>query len=315
MAEDNGGSPLPRRVPGTKRGPGTGPLARPVLSDSDLQRIRAALDSAQAQAPRPRPSGRHPCPGEYAMRARERAARTHSTAGIAGCPAAHPAEEGSHRATSGRPRAQAGRGDGGDRAAAGGHRPARARRRHASWPAAGPRSAGPSGGAGRAARSPGRRQGQPGAGDGQPGGGTGRPEERAGRPGEGAAPWDEGTAPPPEAGTPETPPPPPQPAPPKSAPPTAPASPPPPARPRKRGRGRAIITGSAIATLVLLSAGSALLLTRHAGTSEGQARRQRRGGGPRPRRGLGCHPGRPGWPGLVRSGDVPGAPGTRRSRC
>ena len=53
MAEDTGGPHLPRRVPGTKRGPGTGPLARPVLSDSDLQRIRAALDSAQAQAPAP----------------------------------------------------------------------------------------------------------------------------------------------------------------------------------------------------------------------------------------------------------------------
>ena len=53
---------------------------------------------------------------------------------------------------------------------------------------------------------------------------------------------------------------------PKSAPPTAPASPPVPARPRRRGRGCAIITGSAIAMLVLLSAGSsALLLTRHSG--------------------------------------------------
>jgi hypothetical protein len=44
------------------------------------------------------------------------------------------------------------------------------------------------------------------------------------------------------------------------------APPPVPARPRKRGRGRGIITGSAIATLVLVSAGSsALLLTRHPG--------------------------------------------------
>ena len=53
MAEDKGGSPLPQRVPGTKRGPGTGPLTRPELSDSDLQRIRAALDSVQAQASAP----------------------------------------------------------------------------------------------------------------------------------------------------------------------------------------------------------------------------------------------------------------------
>ena len=49
MAEDKGGSPLPRRVPGTKRGPGTRPLTKPELSDSDLERIRAALNSAQAQ--------------------------------------------------------------------------------------------------------------------------------------------------------------------------------------------------------------------------------------------------------------------------
>src|SRR5215471_10657989 len=51
VAEDHGGLPLPRRVPGTKRGPGTGPLTRPVLSDSDMQRIRSALDSAHAEAP------------------------------------------------------------------------------------------------------------------------------------------------------------------------------------------------------------------------------------------------------------------------
>src|SRR5262249_30042676 len=53
VAEDKGGPPLPRRVPGTKRGAGTGPLARPVLSESDLQRIRTALDSAHAQEPAP----------------------------------------------------------------------------------------------------------------------------------------------------------------------------------------------------------------------------------------------------------------------
>jgi hypothetical protein len=67
---------------------------------------------------------------------------------------------------------------------------------------------------------------------------------------------------------PEVPPPPPKPAPSKAAPPTPPAPPPVPAPRRKRGRGRSIITGSAIATLVLLSAGSALLLNRHAGTAD-----------------------------------------------
>ena len=72
----------------------------------------------------------------------------------------------------------------------------------------------------------------------------------------------------PKPAPPETPPPPPKPVAPQSAPSAVPASPPAPARPRKRGRGRAIITGSAIITLVLLSAGSALLLTRHAGTTK-----------------------------------------------
>ena len=72
----------------------------------------------------------------------------------------------------------------------------------------------------------------------------------------------------PKPAPPETPPPPPKPVAPQSAPSAVPASPPAPARPRKRGRGRAIITGSAIITLVLLSAGSALLLTRHAGTAK-----------------------------------------------
>jgi hypothetical protein len=66
----------------------------------------------------------------------------------------------------------------------------------------------------------------------------------------------------------ESPPPPPKPAPPESTPPTAPAPPPAPAGPRRRRRGRAIITGGAIVTLVLLTAGSALLLTRHAGTAK-----------------------------------------------
>src|SRR5205823_14502798 len=60
--EDTGGPHLPRRVPGTKRGPGTGPLTRPVLSDADLRRIRAALDSAQAQAPAPAPERPAPLP-------------------------------------------------------------------------------------------------------------------------------------------------------------------------------------------------------------------------------------------------------------
>src|SRR5690348_7977299 len=53
VAEDSGAQPLPRRVPGGKRGPGigqTGPLMRPALSEGDLQRIRAALDAAGDEA-------------------------------------------------------------------------------------------------------------------------------------------------------------------------------------------------------------------------------------------------------------------------
>ena len=47
VAEDSRVPPLPQRVPGRNRGSGTGPLLPPVvLSESVLQRIRAALDGA-----------------------------------------------------------------------------------------------------------------------------------------------------------------------------------------------------------------------------------------------------------------------------
>ena len=47
MAKDSRVPPLPRRVPGSNRGSGTGPLLPPVvLSEPELQRIRAALDGA-----------------------------------------------------------------------------------------------------------------------------------------------------------------------------------------------------------------------------------------------------------------------------
>src|SRR4249919_3113524 len=49
VAQDNGVPPLPRRVPGQRR-PGGGPLARPALSESDLDRIRAALDKAENES-------------------------------------------------------------------------------------------------------------------------------------------------------------------------------------------------------------------------------------------------------------------------
>src|SRR6266480_1925010 len=51
VAQDNGVPPLPRRAPGAERRPGSGPLARPVLSLSDLDRVRAALDMAGNREP------------------------------------------------------------------------------------------------------------------------------------------------------------------------------------------------------------------------------------------------------------------------
>ena len=51
MAQDNGVPPLPRRVPSAERRPGSGPLARPALSATDLDRIRAALDQAENPEP------------------------------------------------------------------------------------------------------------------------------------------------------------------------------------------------------------------------------------------------------------------------
>jgi hypothetical protein len=53
VAEDRGATPLPRRAPGTGQGQGARPLKRPELSQSDLQRMRAALDSARAEADAP----------------------------------------------------------------------------------------------------------------------------------------------------------------------------------------------------------------------------------------------------------------------
>ena len=53
MPEDRGATPLPRRAPGAGRGPGARPLKRPALSESDLKRMRAALDSAHGEADAP----------------------------------------------------------------------------------------------------------------------------------------------------------------------------------------------------------------------------------------------------------------------
>jgi hypothetical protein len=50
VADDSRVPALPRRVPGDKRRPGTGPVARLVLSEADIQRIRDALDAVGGQA-------------------------------------------------------------------------------------------------------------------------------------------------------------------------------------------------------------------------------------------------------------------------
>jgi len=212
VAEDSGGPPLPRRVPGTKRGPGTGPLARPALSESDLQRIRAALDSAQAQAPAP--SAEPPAPLPRRVRRVGDGSEPPARTALPELPAALLPTRPKKAPTEPLPAVPAPRP---------GEATEQAERQPDVTAAPGPAAA--------------------------PAGPQLVPAQRVPAP-------------------PETPPPPLMPAPPKPAFPAAPAPPPAPAGPRKWGRGRAIITGSAIATLVLLSAGSALLLTQHAGTAK-----------------------------------------------
>jgi hypothetical protein len=212
VAEDKGG-PLPRRVPGTKRGPGTGPLTRPVLSESDLQRIRAALDSAHVQASAP-PAER-PAPLPRRVPGVGNRSEPPVLIGRLELPAALLPIRPEETPTETLPAVPA---------------PTRP---------------------GDAAEE------------------TELQPDFTAQPGPAAAPAGPSLVPAQRApAPPETPPPPPKPAPPKPAPPTAPASSPVPAGLRTRRRGRAIITGSAIATLVLLSAGSAFLLTQHAGPAK-----------------------------------------------
>jgi hypothetical protein len=212
VAEDHGGPALPRRVPGTNRGPGTGPLARPVLSESDLQRIRAALDSAHAQVSAPPAGWFAPRPGRVP-----------------------------------------GVGSGSEQPVVTGRLELPAASLSAR-PEEAPTEALPVLPAPRPGDAPEETEWQPEV--------TAQPGPTAAPAGPSVVPAQPATAPP------ESPPPPPKPAPPESTPPTAPAPPPAPAGPRRRRRGRAIITGSAIVTLILLTAGSALLLTRHAGTAK-----------------------------------------------
>jgi hypothetical protein len=233
VAEDSGRPPLPRRVPGMKRGPGTGPLARPTLSESDLQRIRAALDSAQAQAQAPAPPDERPAPLPRRTRRAGSGTEPPVHTPLPELPAAFLPTRPKDAPTKPPPDVPA-------------PRPGEATEETERQPDVtaepGPDDAAPADPQLIPAQRPPAEE----------------REEQQGQPDEEKAS--------PEPAPAATRPSPPKSAQPKSAPPTTPASPPVPARPRKRGRGCAIITGSAIATLVLLSAGSsALLLTRHPG--------------------------------------------------
>jgi hypothetical protein len=271
VAEDNGGSPLPRRVPGTKRGPGTGPLVRPALSDSDLKRIRTALDSEQAQAsaqpqappaeqpvalPRRAPGASKPSePHAHTALPKSRTSLlpTRPKKAPKEPPPAVPAprssevtEEASRQPdATGQPEPTTATATG-PRLVPAQRAPAEEREERQDQD--GEKASPEQKTASREEVPAAQRNGQASL-------------EKAQLHGTKALPRRPRPAPP------ETPPPP-TPVLSKPAPPTAPASPPAPARPPKRGRGRAIITGSAIITLVLLATGSALLLTRHAGTAE-----------------------------------------------
>jgi hypothetical protein len=261
VAQDNGVPPLPRRVPGQRR-PGGGPLARPALSESDLDRIRAALDkaeneSAQADAavlsapPASEPGGV--------------ADKISALPDLVGLPP--PAADQSALATAAEPEVASAV-------------PADAKLVPVQRPPAEPQpdrrneeTASPQGkqAAIPAPTRPGngqstpeqlpvrRRNGQASPEHVTPerGNGQARPERAVPQQGNGQA--SPGKAQPRPARTPDHPP--------NLAPRKAPAPPGAPSRPRRRGRLRRAVTGGAIVVLFLLSAGSAFLLTRHAGTS------------------------------------------------
>ena len=119
MAKNSGAAPLPRRVPGDERGPGirqTRPSAPPVLSEQDLQRMRAALDAAGNEASPSEDTATAERPASLPRRVRD--------AGNGPKPPAHLVRQklpasllalqlrgGSNGAISGRPGPRAGRGD------------------------------------------------------------------------------------------------------------------------------------------------------------------------------------------------------------
>jgi len=245
VAQDNGVPPLPRRVPGQRR-PGGGPLARPALSESDLDRIRAALDkveneSAQADATvLSAPLASEPTTaadeiGAPADTAAQAVAATAAQPAVAEpeAPGAVPAD--AKLVPVQRPPAE--------------QRPDRQDEETASpqdMHAASPAPTHPENGQASPEQLPVRQHN-----------GQASPEQVVPQQAKGQA--RPGKARPRPARAPDRPP--------KSAPPRAPVAPGGPSRPRGRGRPGRVVTGGAIVMLFLLSAGSAFLLTRHADTT------------------------------------------------
>jgi hypothetical protein len=240
VAQDNGVPPLPRRKPGAERRPGSGPLARPVLSSSDLDRIRAALDSAGNRGPAQAdadvlPASAASGPGGVTdeISAPPDTADQPAPAAAAEPEAASAVPADANMVPAQRP-------------------PAEQWLDHRDEETASPQ--------GKQVASPAPAHQENGQASPQQvaaerGNGQASPEEVAPRQGNGQASLRKARPRPAQAPA----------RPPKPAPPTAPASPRRPSRLRGLGRPSRAVIGGAIVMLFLLSAGSAFLLTRHAG--------------------------------------------------
>ena len=302
MADDSAAAPLPRRVPGAGRGPGARPLTRPALSESDLQRMRAALDRAQDQADGPPAK----LPAPLSRRTTDESNGSEPppcTAGIArqrcrplrrlrpspsAVPAPRPGEATriprqpdvtAEPVAAAAPATQlvpAAAGGGAGRAQQGQteeEKASRSGRRLAERKTAR-----------KECRSSGKRVSWPGEPHSM---GGALAVTRSRRPQQHRHPPSQHR---------------------RSRPPSAPA----PRRhtPALRGGAAAPSSPTRAQRFTSLSAGSSSALTRHTSTAEPAAP----GGGPGTRGGLSCRTGRPSRPGLVRSGAVPCSPGARHSR-
>ena len=245
MAQDNGVPPLPRRVPGQRR-PGGGPLARPALSESDLDRIRAALDKAENE----------PAQADMAVLSAPPASGPATVADEIGAPAdtaAQPAAATAAQPAAAEPEA-AGAVPADSKLVPAQRPPAEQRPDHQDEETESPQGMQP---ASPAPTRPGNGQASLEQMPVRQRNGQASPEQVAPQQGNGQA--RPGRARPRPARAPDRPP--------NLAPPKTLAPPGGPSRPRRRGRLRRAVTGGAIVVLFLLSAGSAFLLTRHAAPS------------------------------------------------